>query len=61
MIKILIVGMTENPGGMESFVLNYLERLDQSGIHFDFLSNTEKVNTKFIVIKTPLIWLIFTF
>ena len=40
MIKILIVGMTENPGGMESFVLNYLERLDQSGLHFDFLSNT---------------------
>lgn len=40
MTKILIVGMTENPGGMESFVLNYLERLDQSGLHFDFLSNT---------------------
>ncbi|MFR4938424.1 MAG: glycosyltransferase family 1 protein [Streptococcus infantarius] len=40
MIKLLIVGMTENPGGMESFVLNYLERLNQSGLHFDFLSNT---------------------
>lgn len=40
MTKVLIIGMTENPGGMESFVLNYLKRLDQTGLYFDFLSNT---------------------
>ncbi|HEL1586829.1 TPA: glycosyltransferase family 1 protein [Streptococcus suis] len=42
MTKILIVGMTENPGGMESFVLNYLNQMDQTNLHFDFLSNTLK-------------------
>ncbi|HEL1619799.1 TPA: glycosyltransferase family 1 protein [Streptococcus suis] len=40
MVKVLIVGMTENPGGMESFVLNYLEKIEQENLNFDFLSNT---------------------
>ncbi|WP_286782848.1 glycosyltransferase family 1 protein [Streptococcus sp. UBA4344] len=40
MLKVLIVGMTENPGGMESFVLNYLQKFDKTKLQFDFLSNT---------------------
>lgn len=40
MAKVLIVGMTENPGGMESFVLNYLKKIDPANLNFDFLSNT---------------------
>ncbi|SER58037.1 glycosyltransferase family 1 protein [Streptococcus gallolyticus] len=38
MYKVLIFGMTENPGGVESFVMNYLRQTND--IEFDFLCNT---------------------
>lgn len=43
MIKILVFGMTENPGGIESVIMNYYRRIDRSRIQFDFLCNTEVV------------------
>ena len=39
-MNILVFGMTENPGGVESFIMNYYRRLDMSGFHFDFLCNS---------------------
>ncbi len=41
--RVLVMGMTENPGGIESLLLNVLKVTDQSKIRFDFLCNTEVV------------------
>lgn len=44
MIKVLVFGMTENPGGVESVIMNYYRHIDRSRIQFDFLCNSyEKV------------------
>lgn len=43
MKKVLIVGMTQNPGGIENVIMNYYRNIDKSKIQFDFLCNTEKV------------------
>ena len=44
MFKVLVFGMTENPGGVESVILNYYRNIDRSKIQFDFLCNShEKV------------------
>ena len=44
MIRVLVFGITENPGGVESFLIGYYRRIDRSKIQFDFLCNTyEKV------------------
>lgn len=40
MDRILIFGMTENPGGVESFLLNYYRHIQKENIQFDFLCNT---------------------
>jgi len=40
MYKVLVFGMTENPGGVESFLLNYYRNIDRSKIQFDFLCNS---------------------
>ena len=40
MKNILIFGMTENPGGVEQFLINYLRRLDKETFCFSFLCNT---------------------
>lgn len=42
MYKVLIFGMTENPGGVESFVMNNYRNIDLKKVHFDFLCNTHK-------------------
>jgi len=36
-LRILVVGMTNLVGGLESFVMNYCEQLSGDSIHFDFL------------------------
>lgn len=41
MYKVLVFGMTENPGGVESVIINYYKRLQNKKIHFDFLCNTK--------------------
>jgi glycosyltransferase involved in cell wall biosynthesis len=38
--KILVFGMTENPGGVESVIMNYYRNIDHRKIHFDFLCNS---------------------
>lgn len=43
MVNVLVVGLTNNPGGMESCVLNYITHIDNNVIHFDFLSVFEKI------------------
>lgn len=40
MYKVLVFGMTENPGGVESFLLNYYRHIDRKKIQFDFLNNS---------------------
>lgn len=43
MKKIIVFGMTENPGGIESFLMNYYRKLPTERIQFDFLCNTNEV------------------
>lgn len=43
MIKILVFGITENPGGVESVIMNYYTHIDREKIQFDFLCNTDVV------------------
>ena len=40
MHKILVFGMTENLGGVESFLMNYYRRIDREKLQFDFLCNS---------------------
>lgn len=37
--KVLVFGMTENPGGVESVIMNYYRNIDRTKIQFDFLCN----------------------
>jgi len=43
MNKILIFGMTENAGGVESVIMNYYRKLDKNKNKIDFLCNTDKI------------------
>ena len=43
MKRVLVFGMTENPGGVESVIMNYFRHLDRSKVQFDFLCNSEKI------------------
>lgn len=40
MYHVLVFGMTSNPGGMESFLMNYCSHMDKERFHFDYLCNT---------------------
>ena len=40
MKRVLVFGMTENPGGVESFLMNYYRHIDRTKLQFDFLCNT---------------------
>lgn len=43
MNRILVFGMTENLGGVESVIMNYYRKIDKKKIQFDFLCNTDEV------------------
>ena len=43
MKRILVFGITENPGGVESVIINYYRHINRNNIQFDFLCNTEAV------------------
>lgn len=43
MKKVLVFGMTDNPGGVESFLMAYYRKLNTSKIQFDFLCNNATV------------------
>ena len=40
MKRVLVFGMTENPGGVESFLMNYYRHINREKIQFDFLCNS---------------------
>ena len=42
-MNILIFGMTQNPGGIESVIMNYYKKIDRDRFNFDFLCNTQVV------------------
>lgn len=42
-MKILVFGMTENPGGVESVIMNIYRHIDRSKFQLDFLCNTKTV------------------
>ncbi len=42
MINVLIFGLNENPGGVESFLYNYVTNIDKTRVHFDFLCNSDR-------------------
>ena len=42
-MKILQVGLGNNPGGMEAFVMNYFRELAKQGITFDFVCMYDKI------------------
>lgn len=39
-MRILVFGMTENPGGVESFLTNYYRHINRNKIQWDFLCNS---------------------
>ena len=43
MKKVLVFGMTDNPGGVESVIMNYYRNIDRECIQFDFLCNSQVV------------------
>lgn len=43
MKRILVFGITDNPGGVESVIMNYYRHVDRKKIQFDFLCNTKEV------------------
>lgn len=43
MKRVLIVGFTENLGGVERLIYSYYKKLNRSKLQFDFLINVEKV------------------
>ena len=43
MKKILVFGMTDNPGGVESFLMAYYRKIDREKLQFDFLCNNKTV------------------
>lgn len=42
MYNILVFGMTQNPGGIESFIMNYYRHMNNQIIHMDFLCNSKE-------------------
>lgn len=40
MKRVLVFGMTENPGGVETVILNYYRNIDHKCVQFDFLCNS---------------------
>lgn len=43
MKKVLVFGMTDNPGGVESVVMNYYRNIDPNCVQFDFLTNFDNM------------------
>ena len=51
MKRVLVFGVTENPGGVESVIMNYYRNIDRNKIQFDFLCNTKEVAYEDEIIK----------
>lgn len=44
MLKILVYGMTDNLGGIETFLLSYIENISPKSIQFDFIAPYQKIS-----------------
>lgn len=42
-LRVLQFGMTPNPGGVESFIMNYYRKINHKKIQFDFVNMYEKI------------------
>ena len=42
-MKVLQVGLSYNPGGIENFVMTYYRELVRRGVQFDFICTHEKL------------------
>ena len=43
MKRVLVLGMTEMPGGIESVIMNYYRNIDKGKLQMDFLCNTPNI------------------
>ena len=43
MKRVLVFGMTSNPGGIESVIMNYYRKIDKKKLQFDFLCVSKKI------------------
>ena len=43
MRRVLVVGFTDNPGGIENVVMNYYRKFNKEEIQLDFLYSTDKI------------------
>ena len=43
MKRVLVYGMTDNLGGMETFMLSYIRGMQDNDIVFDFIAPYEKI------------------
>ena len=41
--RILVYGMTDNPGGIETYLMNRLRDLDREKVMFDFVTYFPKI------------------
>ena len=52
-IRILIIGMHDKIGGVETFLMNYYRNIDRNKVQFDFISIYDKLysesNSRFII------------
>ena len=42
-IRILIIGMQDKIGGVETFLMNYYRNIDRNKVQFDFISIYDKL------------------
>ena len=54
MNNILIFGMTENPGGVESFLMSYIRKINRGNFKFDFLCNVA-ASKREIAMRQPVV------
>lgn len=43
MKQVLVYGMTDNPGGIETYLLNFFTRVQGNGVHLDFVSDFPEI------------------
>lgn len=51
MKKILVYGMSGNPGGIESYLINYYKKIDTQRMHFDFVVCGDKIAYENVIRK----------
>lgn len=50
-MKVLIIGLSSNVGGVENFIKNYITHMEDSNFHFDFLVTVKKCAYEEEIIK----------